>query len=700
MASNPLIFKDAEQARDAILASQKQEIAALYNQWADEIGELAKHYAHQSNASAWVSERQMRELERMLRETSQQVSNEVYNKIVTNIYTVSTEVVQANNEWLKQLGFDYGGITAAFSNVPNVVLQNLITGQIYDSGWSLSARIWGDNETTLKDIYSIVAKGWAENKSTYDIAKQLEKYVRPEAAKPWNLKAPDGVRIYKSKVDYNAQRLARTLVQHGYQQSFVTTTKYNPFVLDYIWCSNGSRVCQLCQDRDGQHYKKDELPLDHPNGMCTMIPNTVSTDQLVDQLVDWVHQPDGTYPEIDQFASKLGYVPVQPSQAGFSEAQKKYLEPYGFSPNNMPKNFDDWSHKVTYDQADEILHAMGTSWGDPHPYQKLMKYYNDNLAMLGTQQAKSVVVPGAATGGITTGAEFAAKHGTSGGKTFNYWYSKLDAEAKEIAKQLKDSSGMTWQQWYEQNIYKPKGGAAKSSAPKPSQVVPPTPTGSAGPFDRDRWLSQARSQREHEMLATEAQAFAKMTDKQSAGIKTYTGSSYTKINGYLRNLAVGMSHQEAVDRSGISSRQLSAMREARDGLRAASLPRDLVLRRGTDLGDLAGFLDGDFYTNKRKLENMSVDELRQQFVNTPGTYAGFTSTSSLYDRGFSGDVEMIFYAPKGSAATSVMSISQYGTAEGETLLNAGTRVIIRDIERSDGHKMSNIRVFAEIVGCD
>ena len=51
----------------------------------------------------------------------------------------------------------------------------------------------------------------------------------------------------------------------------------------------------------------------------------------------------------------------------FSSAQDKYLSPYGFSPSNMPKTFDDWSHKISYEQASEILKSMGTSWSDPHP---------------------------------------------------------------------------------------------------------------------------------------------------------------------------------------------------------------------------------------------------------------------------------------------------------------------------------------------
>lgn len=303
--SNRLIFQDAELARDTITATQKREIAKLYDEWADEIGERAKYYARKTTASSVVSERQMRELQKQLRATSQQVSNEVYKNIKQNIYTVADAVVKSNVSWMKQFGFSGEGLNAAFNHVPDDIVRRIVTGQIYDSGWSLSSRIWSDNERTLKDIYKIVAQGVAENRPIYDIAKDLESYVRPGAKKPWNLTAPDGVKIYKRQVDYNAQRLARTLVQHGYQQSFIATTQNNPFILEYEWCSNGSRVCPLCQDRDGQRYKKDELPMDHPNGMCTMIP--VVADDMIDQLANWFNSPDGTYTDIDAFAENFGY---------------------------------------------------------------------------------------------------------------------------------------------------------------------------------------------------------------------------------------------------------------------------------------------------------------------------------------------------------------------------------------------------------
>lgn len=308
MAVNKLIFQSADKAKAAITDAAKKDIAKLYSDWADEIGKKAEYYKTKTTASSWLQEQNMRQLQAQLTATSKQISNEVYGIAKDSIYKVSDAVVQANNKWLIDLGFPVDGVNSAFVSVPDQTVRRLITGQIYDSGWSLSKSIWSDNEKTLQDIYGIVAKGLAQNMSAYDISKLLETYVNPSRAKQWNLTMPDGVKIYKKAVDYNAQRLVRTLVQHGYQQSFIATTQKNPFIEYYIWRANGSRTCELCAARDGKKYAKDELPMDHPNGMCTMEPY-VDNDNMIDQLADWVNNPDGTYPEIDEFAKQFGYEP-------------------------------------------------------------------------------------------------------------------------------------------------------------------------------------------------------------------------------------------------------------------------------------------------------------------------------------------------------------------------------------------------------
>ena len=311
---NKLIFADAKKARDNLTLEQQREISRLYKEWSKDLGERSRTYQKNSDVSQLVYERQIKELQKSLKVQSRQISNEIYKGIKQSIYLAADAVVSDNVEWLKYIGLSGDNIDMAFNSVPDNIVRMLVTGQLYKGGWNLSSRIWGNNEQTMKEAYKIVAGGMAENKPVYEIAKELESYVQPGAAKKWNpyimMKNTttgewERKKLYKRQVDYNAQRLARTLIQHGYQQSFIAVTKNNPFILEYVWNSNGSRPCPLCRSRDGKRYRKDELPLDHPNGQCTMEP--VVASNLNDQLADWFNSPNGTYPDIDKFATELGY---------------------------------------------------------------------------------------------------------------------------------------------------------------------------------------------------------------------------------------------------------------------------------------------------------------------------------------------------------------------------------------------------------
>lgn len=624
MATNKLIFKDAEQAKQAIMASQQKEIAKLYEDWAKEIGKQADKFKASDNLSSAVSEMQMRQLQKQLENTSKNIADETQGIIKHNMYLVADNVVKNNNSWLHDLGFD-SSLNVAFTTVADDVVQRLITGQIYDSGWSLSKRIWSDNQQTMKDAYLIMAKGKAENKSTYEIAKELEKYVTPGAKKSWNpmIKMKNTKtgqyeykRIYKGNVDYNAQRLARTLTQHAYQQSFIATTQKNPFITKYQWSSNGSRPCALCMDRDGQYFEKDQLPMDHPNGQCTMIP--VVDDDMIDKLADWFNSEDGTYPEIDEFAKNFGY-----------DANVKTVE------------------------------------------------------------------------------KFISKYGTSE-KSPNAWFNSLTPKQKEYAKFLKEQSGLTWNKWYEQNIY--SGDASKLGGKKKDTVKQAVEaiknrvisTNSAAP-EYTAWLDLVKKNREERMLEKETKSMLEIGEKGKAGIRVYSGSSYNEMNAYLRCLQTGMTEEQAIRESNISSSQLKSVKDAMSGLaKSTFFDEPLVLRRGTDLGDIAGaFMTGDFFENRRSLEKDNVEStvknLNDKFEGAIGKLGSFTSTSSLYDRGFDGDVEIIFYAPQGTQGSSIMSISRFGTSEGETLLNADTTVRFVKAEESDGHKYSDVRVFLEII---
>jgi SPP1 gp7 family putative phage head morphogenesis protein len=281
MPANRLIFQDAVRARNAITLAQRREIKWLYLDWAHEVGERADYYAARTTSSAALSERQFRELENALIATSNRISVGVEGIVTRNIRNMSDTVFGSNARWLGSLGINSTAVYAG-----DAIVQRLVTGQIYQSGWSLSRSLWTDNLKTQKQIYEIVAGGKAQQKSIYEISKDLERWINPDKVKPWNLRNAKGRLIYPRSVDYNSQRLARTLVQHSYQQSFVEATKNNPLIESYTWIANGSRVCEICTEMNGKIFAKDDLPLDHPNGMCVWVPNLVNNwkEQLSDML--------------------------------------------------------------------------------------------------------------------------------------------------------------------------------------------------------------------------------------------------------------------------------------------------------------------------------------------------------------------------------------------------------------------------------
>ena len=273
MPRNRLIFQDAEIARNTITRSQRQEVERLYIRWADEIQERIHYYERRQDVSSQLRLVHAKQLRSMMDEASEKLSRELYPLFVDNMRKVSQNVFESHLQWMANIGFRPPLLKVKFANVPEQIIERIVSGKIYQSGWSLSASIWTNHQHIQKKAYEIVAGGIAQNKPIYKIAQDLQKWVDPRRRKPWNLVGANGRRIYPYNVDYCAQRLARTLVQHSYQQSFIDATKDNDLIVDYIWVANGSRACPTCLAMDGKHYPKDALPMDHPQGMCVMVPN-------------------------------------------------------------------------------------------------------------------------------------------------------------------------------------------------------------------------------------------------------------------------------------------------------------------------------------------------------------------------------------------------------------------------------------------
>lgn len=339
-----LQFNTGANLRDVLTKEQEKEVRSLYANAANDVRRRAEALKG-VEGSAPLKEAQLKALAAQLDTAQNNISRKLGEAIPNTMQSVAEATIKDSAKFLNSVGM--GPIQAMYSHVPENVVNAIISGQVYKplengSNWSLSSAIWGDNAQTHKDINTIIAEGIASNKSTYDIAKALENYVSPSAKKPW-----DWAKVYpgtKKQVDYNAQRLARTMVSHAYQVSFLAATRPNPMVSGYIWHSaHSDRVCPICQDLDGQFFKKEEMPMDHPNGMCHYEAVIPPLDEVADRIADWYNGSSDS--ELDTFARSLfsGYSDIPKDSPSAKEA---------FAENQTKPDVREWLNKLVSNKED------------------------------------------------------------------------------------------------------------------------------------------------------------------------------------------------------------------------------------------------------------------------------------------------------------------------------------------------------------
>lgn len=289
-----LTLRKSNQTRTQLDVAQQKALADLYEQaYQEALEELAK-YQQMGTATGYLQTLRLTQLTEKLRKVYTDLHQKLEQTVLSDMGAVSSTVVEDTAKFYEKVGLKIG---VSYASIPTEVVQSIKTGKVYEGNWSLSKAIWGQDKKVMDDIQTIIAKDLALNKGSLEIAKDIEKYVKPSTQKPWDWnKVYPGV---STKIDYNAQRLARTLVSHAYQQSIMESAKKNPFAKGVKWlASNSHRTCQLCIDRSENDsyglgsgvFPVDELPLDHPNGLCTFSIVLVGTlKQTSDRVADWVN---------------------------------------------------------------------------------------------------------------------------------------------------------------------------------------------------------------------------------------------------------------------------------------------------------------------------------------------------------------------------------------------------------------------------
>lgn len=290
MASKDYLKLCEEAQRNKLNLAKKQErqIKQIYNNMYKNLSKKLNKVNPDS-----LTKRYLEELQKELAKEIKIIHTKV-EKVIKKNTEKSTNL--ANNvqlDFFMQINEKYrlnmkDTFSSMFSKIPKSAMDEILFGDAYKDRKGLSERIWRATKKFDKDIDYIVTEGIANKKTAYEIAKDLEIYVNPKASKPW-----EWSNVYPNaseKVDYNAQRLARTAVNHAFQQAQKRSCEKNPYVTGIRWVSAGihGRTCPVCSDRDGQLFKVNEVPLDHPNGLCTTIAEIpMSFDEIGMELRAW-----------------------------------------------------------------------------------------------------------------------------------------------------------------------------------------------------------------------------------------------------------------------------------------------------------------------------------------------------------------------------------------------------------------------------
>lgn len=286
-------------ARERVLrisAQQSRDLARIYAEIAADLRrESAKRGVHT------LTYRFLMDYAKNLRKESEEIFVGQRDLIAGNLRSAAGTTVEAQRAFFAQAAPQLSGrFSDVFSRASQKAVNELLSGGIYENFAGLSERIWNYRGSFDRDISEIIRRGILAKKPAFNLAKDLELYLDPSAAKPW-----DWNKVYPGvsrKVDYNAQRLARTSVTHAYQLALEHSTRDNPFVTKYQWLAGNShaRICGLCLSRDGKYFDKGSVPLDHPNGMCTIIPVVEkSYEEIAAALADWAN--GGENPALDNW---------------------------------------------------------------------------------------------------------------------------------------------------------------------------------------------------------------------------------------------------------------------------------------------------------------------------------------------------------------------------------------------------------------
>lgn len=271
-----------------ITRAQEKQVLKLYE---NSINNLTKEL---NGIKRSTLERQYKkDLLASIKREKHKLVNKLEGKVVEGVSQAAAASTR-NDKQLLDIMLHKGGVDllkgGAFSQVHQNVINDILKGNLYKDGKTLSNRVWSTGKGFEKDIQYIISEGILEKKSANELAKDLQVYLKPPESRGTEFQG-SYPHLKNRPIDYRAKRLARTAINHSYQTATIQASQRNPFVEGILWESamQHGRTCQECMDRDGKVYPVNNVPIDHPNGLCTMSAYiSRSLDDIGDEIGKWV----------------------------------------------------------------------------------------------------------------------------------------------------------------------------------------------------------------------------------------------------------------------------------------------------------------------------------------------------------------------------------------------------------------------------
>lgn len=303
-------LKSARKEILRLTIEQEKEIISIYEQAG---ADIAKKLARAKQGS--LTERYLKSMYETLQQDLYIKLNElsVYSletasQIATGIQAAFIDDISANINISNSF-------KAMFNTISKNVVNQLVSGKYYLDKIQLDKRIWAITESNIKNIDMLIKSNILGGANARDLAKQLEAYINPKkilSSVPIHVKGPDG-KLKKlpppsgisNKIAYQAQRLARTSLSQSFTETYIQSSKGNPFCVGLKWNLSpshqdrqvkrwGEDICDQYARANGFGigigvYPSNNYPVQHPNCLCYPTMVTKSTEQARKELKEWVN---------------------------------------------------------------------------------------------------------------------------------------------------------------------------------------------------------------------------------------------------------------------------------------------------------------------------------------------------------------------------------------------------------------------------